>query len=60
MSALTVDLESTSQFSIPAKSLAITYNTVVNAGLWSSLFLFVIPVLVLLGGLIYWVRRRKL
>ena len=60
MSALTVDLESTSQFSIPAKSLAITYNTVVNAGLWSALFLFVIPVLVLLGGLIYWVRRRKL
>ena len=60
MSALTVDMESTSQFSIPAKSLATTYNTVANAGLWSALFLFVIPVLLLLGGLIYWMRRRKL
>lgn len=60
MSALSVDLESVSQFSIPAKSLAVTYNTVANAGMWSALFLFVIPVLVLLGGLIYWMRRRKL
>ena len=60
MSALTVGLESTSQFTIPAKSLSVTYNTIPSAGMWSSLFLFVIPVLVLLGGLIYWVRRRKL
>ena len=60
MSALTVDLEQVSQFSIPAKSLAMTYNTITNAGLWSALFVFVIPAVVLLGGLIYWIRRRKL
>ena len=53
MSALTVDLEQVSQFSIPAKSLAMTYNTITNAGLWSALFVFVIPAVVLLGGLIY-------
>lgn len=59
MSALTAGMESVGNISIPAKSLAVTYNTIPSAGLWSSLFLFVLPVLVLLGGLIYWGKRRK-
>lgn len=49
-----------SNISIPAKSLEPTYNTVRNAGLWSLLFVAVIPLAALVIGLVYWMRRRKL
>ena len=52
--------EDISAISIPAKSLEITYNTVLNPGMWSTLYLAVIPLGVLIGGLAYWIKRRKL
>lgn len=59
MNAVTAGLEGVSNLSIPAKSLAVTYNTIPSAGRWSAIFLFAIPAVTLVGGLIYWVGRRK-
>ncbi len=60
MNAVTADLEDAGNSSIAAKSLEITYNTVRNAGLWSVLFIIVIPLAVLVGGFLFWLKRRKL
>ena len=46
--------------SIPSKSLDITYNMVTSAGLWSALFIIVIPVIFLIAGFVIWLKRRKL
>jgi ABC-2 type transport system permease protein len=59
MNAVTGGFENASNISIPAKSLETTYNTIANAGLWSMIFVVIIPVATLAGGLIYWIRRRK-
>ena len=59
MNALTAGFDDVSNLSIPAKSLAITYNTIANPGMWSTLYMIVLPVLILLFGLIFWMRRRK-
>lgn len=59
VNALTAGFEDISNISIPAKSLEVTYNTFTNAGLWSMLYLAVIPLATLIGGLIYWMNRRK-
>lgn len=45
--------------SIPAKSLEVPYNTVTGAGIWNSLFLFIIPAFCIITGLYVWIRRRK-
>lgn len=48
-----------SAVSIPSKSLSVTYNTVENYGLWSIIFVGIIPVATIVGGLFFWVKRRK-
>jgi ABC-2 type transport system permease protein len=45
--------------SIASRSLEYTANTVSNYGFWSILFVAVIPLLILLGGFVLWIRRRK-
>ena len=60
LNAATSGMEDISAISIAAKSLEITYNTVLNPGMWSTLYLAVIPLGVLIGGLAYWIKRRKL
>lgn len=45
--------------SIPAKSLAVTYNTVTGAGIWNALFIGIIPAFSIICGLVVWIRRRK-
>lgn len=45
--------------SIPAKSLAVTYNTVTDGNIWNALFIIIIPVFSIVCGLIVWIRRRK-
>ena len=59
MNALTGGMDDVSNVSIEAKSLETTYNTVSNIGLWSAVFVVVIPAATLIGGLVYWIRRRK-
>lgn len=60
MNVLTADFEDVTNISIPAKSLEITYNTFQNAGVYGMVFIFVIPIIVLVSGLMIWTRRRKL
>ncbi len=44
---------------IPSKSLDVETNTIAHPGVWSVLFIGIIPLAFLVGGLIYWVRRRN-
>lgn len=59
MNAVTVGFDDLSNLSIPAKSLSVTYNTIVNPGLWSTLYIVLLPIVVLVVGLVIWMRRRK-
>lgn len=58
--AVTRKMTDVSNISIPAKSLAVTRNTVQNAGLWSVLYIGIIPICLLVIGFMYWLQRRKL
>ena len=45
--------------SIPSKSLLVDYVYVSNPTVWGAVFIIVLPLAVLIGGLIYWLNRRK-
>lgn len=60
MNAVTANYPDVANVSIPAKSLDVGYNTVTKGGLWGVLFVFVIPVVTLLTGLVIWLKRRRL
>lgn len=45
--------------SIEAKSLEVQYNTSQYGGYFSLLFIFVLPVIFLIAGLVKWNKRRK-
>ncbi len=57
--AIAKALGSVSSIGIPAKSMTYSMNTMSNIGLWSLLFIGVIPVGIFVGGLCYWMKRRK-
>lgn len=59
MNAITNNFSDVSNVSIKAKDLSMTYNTPTNTGALSLLLIFVIPVVILIGGFIAWYRRRK-
>lgn len=59
LDSLTVELEDISDISIPAKNLETVQNTVRSPGLWSLLFLALIPLATLAAGLWVWLSRRK-
>lgn len=59
MNAVTLGMDDISGATIPAKSLAMTYNTFTNYGLLALLFIAIIPLACLLCGLVIWLRRRK-
>ena len=60
MKAVSLDLKDISNIVIQPKSLDTPYNTIKNAKLWSILFIFIIPLILLVGGFMYWLKRRKL
>ena len=60
MNAATNGLPGVTPLSIPGKSLDITYNMITSGGLWSALFIIVIPVIFLIAGFVIWMKRRKL
>lgn len=60
MNTLTTAFDDTSTISIPSKSLQTATNTITNAGLWSVLYLAVLPLAALIIGFVVWYRRRKL
>lgn len=57
--ALAQNFSSVTSVSIPARSLEISYNVISSYKFWSILFIAVIPLLCIVGGLVYWTRRRK-
>lgn len=60
MNALTATFDDASTMSIPSKSLETTYNTIQNPGLWSTTYLIILPVGILVCGFVFWMKRRKL
>lgn len=59
MNAVTANFDGVENISIEPKSLAVEYNTVQHAGLFSLFVIFGIPALVLITGFVVWFRRRK-
>lgn len=59
MNILTANFDDTTNISIPAKSLEVSRNTFASTGIWSSLFIGIIPAVILVGGFIVWIRRRR-
>ena len=59
MNILTANFDDVSNISIPAKSLEESRNTFASTGIWSSLFIGIIPAVFLVGGFIVWIRRRR-
>lgn len=57
--AVTAYMDQSSTFSIPSKSLEITYNTISAAAPLSLLFVIVLPLGVLIYGLTVWMGRRR-
>jgi ABC-2 type transport system permease protein len=60
MNAVTADYKEASGISVKPKSLEVSRNTIKNAGLWSTLLILIIPIILLAGGFMYWLKRRKL
>lgn len=60
MNVFTANFDNVSNFAIEAKSLQVTYNTITNYGFFSIMFIVVIPLAIIIGGLVYWLKRRKL
>ncbi|KJJ70699.1 Gldg family protein [Clostridium sp. FS41] len=60
MNAVSYKMPGVTTLSIPSKSLDITYNMITSGGLWSALFIIVIPVVFLITGFVVWMKRRKL
>ena len=59
MNALTGNIEGVSTITVPSKSLKLTYNTLQNVTIFGVLFIGVIPLVLIIGGLVNWTRRRK-
>lgn len=59
MNAVTANFEGVQNLSIEPKSLAVEYNTVQHAGLLSLFVIFGIPAILLIGGIVVWMKRRK-
>ncbi|MCD7917066.1 MAG: GldG family protein [Clostridiales bacterium] len=60
MNNLTAGFEEVSTISIASKSLEVTYNTSSNAGMWSLLYVAVLPLVCVALGFLRWMKRRKL
>lgn len=60
VSSATVGFEDISPIVIQPVSLSEDMNTVTTGGLWGMLFIFVIPMALLLLGFLRWTKRRKL
>lgn len=59
MNAVTENFDGVENISIEPKSLAVEYNTVQYAGLFSLAVIFGIPLLILVIGFVVWFRRRR-
>lgn len=60
MGAATAGFEDVSAISIEPVDLSEPMNTVTTGGLWALVFIFVIPLALLICGFVRWMHRRKL
>ncbi|MBU5625603.1 GldG family protein [Oscillibacter sp. MSJ-2] len=60
MNAATVGFDDITNLSIEPVSLQVSSNTITTGGIWSVLFVFVVPLAVVAVGFVHWMRRRKL
>ncbi|QNL44002.1 Gldg family protein [Oscillibacter hominis] len=60
LNAATVGFDDITNLSIEPVSLQVPSNTITTGGIWSALFVFVIPLAVVAVGFVHWMRRRKL
>lgn len=56
---VTASFDDVSNIVIPSKSLEVSNNIIDSYQWWSLLYIGIIPVCVLVGGLVRWVQRRK-
>lgn len=59
VNSATFTLANLTNVTIAAKSLEATLNTASGTTLWGVIFIGVIPVGILVGGLVHWLNRRK-
>lgn len=59
MNLISANFEGVKNLSIEAKSLVPEYNTVQHGGFFAILVIFILPLIVLIGGFFVWLRRRK-
>ena len=55
----TAGFENVSSIAVDAVSLEEGYNTITTAGVWSIVYVILLPLMVLTLGLVHWLRRRK-
>lgn len=60
LSAVTCGFDDVTTLDIDPVTLSDPTNTITTGGLWSILFVLIIPCALLIGGLVRWLRRRKL
>lgn len=60
LGCVTAGFQDVSPISVDPVSLAEETNTVTTGGIWGLLFIFVIPIALLIFGFVRWTRRRKL
>lgn len=60
LESIICDFDGVSSINIPVKDLTFGYNTIANYGFLSILFVALIPLILVVGGLIVWLKRRKL
>lgn len=60
MSSITACFDDVSNISIASISLETSYNTFTNANTIGAIFIFVIPIILIVVGIVRWVKRRKL
>lgn len=60
LNSIICDFDGTSGLNIPTKDLEFGYNTITDYGFISILFVALIPIIFLVGGLLLWTKRRKL
>ncbi|MBQ9980498.1 MAG: GldG family protein [Oscillospiraceae bacterium] len=60
LTSVICDFEGVSGINVPPKDLEFGYNTISNYGFIAILFVALIPIVLLIGGLLLWTKRRKL
>ena len=58
--AAVIGFDDVSAISIEPVSLLTPTNTITTGGIWGLLLILVIPLALLIGGFVRWMRRRKL